>query len=209
MTFSIVAGDPDHGAWGVAVASRYLAVGGIVPAADSTAGALATQARTNMAYRADGLAALRSGDAAEAVLAALLDPDEHRDQRQLGIVDLAGRAATWTGPACSPHAGGYAADGVAIQGNLLTGPEVVDAMARAWSAGPAADLADRLLLALEAGDAAGGDRRGRQAAALLVVRRDADHLHGSDVDVDLRVDDSARPLPELRRLLGLRREDEP
>jgi uncharacterized Ntn-hydrolase superfamily protein len=203
VTFSIVGREPGGAAWGVAVASRYLGVGGIVPAADSAAGALATQARTNAAWRARGLAALRAGTPAADVVAALVAADPGRDERQLGVVDAAGAAATWTGPACRPYAGDRVGPGVAVQGNLLTGPEVLDAMLTAWSDvdGP---LPDRLLAALAAGDAAGGDRRGRQAAALLVVRRGADHLVGSDVDVDLRVDDAAAPVDELRRLLTLR-----
>jgi uncharacterized Ntn-hydrolase superfamily protein len=204
VTFSIVGYDPGAGAWGVAVASCYLAVGGIVPAAGADAGALATQARTNAGWKAAGLAALRDGTAAEDVVAGLVKADPGRDERQVGVVDRAGHAATWTGPACLPWAGGYAAPGVAIQGNILTGPEVVDAMRAAWGDGDG-PLAERLLAALAAGDAAGGDSRGRQAAGLLVVRRAADHLVGSDVDVDLRADDTPDPVGELGRLLRLRR----
>jgi uncharacterized Ntn-hydrolase superfamily protein len=205
MTFSIVTCDLRAGAWGVAVASRYLAVGGIVPAVDAAGGALATQARTNVAFRGAGLAALRAGAAADAVVRSLIDGDEGRDERQLAVVDGAGRAAAWTGAGCQPYAGQRTGRCYAVAGNLLTGPEVLDAMVRAWSAAdPAQPLAQRLVAALAAGDAAGGDRRGRQSAAVLVARRDAGHLIGTDTDVDLRVDDAPRPVEDLRRLVALR-----
>jgi uncharacterized Ntn-hydrolase superfamily protein len=202
MTFSIVgrAGD----ALGVAVASKFLAVGAAVPAAEAGAGAVATQSYANLAYRPDGLAMLRDGRSAQETLDALTSADDGRDQRQAGVVDATGRAATFTGPGCHPWAGGRTGDGYAVQGNILTGPDVVEAMESAWLSS-SGELADRLLAALTAGDAAGGDRRGRQSAALLVVRPKSGYGGQSDVEVDLRVDDHPAPVGELRRLLDLHR----
>ncbi|MDQ1698264.1 MAG: hypothetical protein QOG34_127 [Frankiaceae bacterium] len=202
MTFSIVA--TDGTAWGVAVASKFLGVGAAVPAAAAGVGAIATQSWANLAYRPDGLALLRDGKSAQETLDALTGADEHRDQRQAGIVDGTGRAATFTGSGCNPWAGGATGDGYAIQGNILVGAEVVEAMERAWLATDATQpLARRLLAALTAGDDAGGDRRGRQSAALLVVTPDGGYGGGSDVFADLRVDDHERPVTELARLLDL------
>jgi uncharacterized Ntn-hydrolase superfamily protein len=202
MTFSIVA--TDGSAWGVAVASKFLAVGAAVPAARTGVGAIATQALANLAYRPDGLRLLESGSTAEQALAELTAADELRDQRQAGVVDAAGRAATYTGNGCHDWAGGVSGDGYAIQGNILTGPDVVAAMERAWLATTDTDpLARRLLSALTAGDAAGGDRRGRQSAALLVVTPGGGYGGGSDVYADMRVDDHPDPVPQLSRLLDL------
>ncbi|HWC35723.1 MAG TPA: DUF1028 domain-containing protein [Mycobacteriales bacterium] len=202
MTFSIVA--TDGSAWGVAVASKFLAVGAAVPAARAGVGAIATQALANLAYRPDGLALLAEGRSAAATLDALIAADESRDQRQAAVVDGAGGAATYTGAGCHAWAGGIAGDGYAIQGNILTGPEVVAAMDSAWQdADRAAPLGRRLLAALAAGDIAGGDRRGRQSAALLVVTPDGGYGGGSDVYADLRVDDDPDPVGELERLLDL------
>lgn len=200
MTFSIVAHADEQ--WGVAVASKFLAVGAAVPAAQWGVGALATQAWANLRYRPQGLRLLAEGGAAADVVAALTGPDEGRDQRQLGVVDRAGTAATYTGPGCGTWAGGRTGTGYAVQGNILTGPEVVDAVATAYeaSSGP---LAPRLHAALLAGDRAGGDRRGRQSAALLVVSQAGGYGGGSDVLVDLRVDDHPDPVIELGRLLQL------
>ena len=200
MTFSIVARADDQ--WGVAVASKFLAVGAAVPAAQHGVGAIATQSYANLAYRPDGLAHLASGMSAQQTLDALTSADELREQRQAGIVDRDGNAATFTGSQCNPWAGGRTGDGWAAQGNILTGPEVVDALAEAFESttGP---LALRLARALEAGDRAGGDRRGRQSAALLVVSQAGGYGGGSDVLVDLRVDDHPDPVPELLRLLDL------
>ncbi|MPZ63819.1 MAG: DUF1028 domain-containing protein [Propionibacteriales bacterium] len=204
MTFSIVARSADGQALGVAVASKFLAVGAAVPAAEAGVGAIATQAFANLAYRPDGLTMLRAGRTAEETIAALTAADERRDSRQAGVVDSAGRAATFTGAECHTWAGGVTDDGIAVQGNILVGPEVVDAMVRAWNrSGRSEPLARRLLAALTAGDAAGGDRRGRQSAALLVVTPDGGYDGGSDVLVDLRVDDHPRPVYELARLLDL------
>jgi len=204
MTFSIVARSADGSRWGVAVASRYLAAGGAVPAAEAGAGALATQALANLGYRPQGLALLRAGLPAPAALAALLAADDLREERQIGIVDADGTSAGWTGSACLEWAGGRTGPGYAIQGNILVGPEVVETMEQAWTdSGDAAPLARRLFAALEAGDAAGGDRRGRQAAALLVVDSAAGRGQGADTSLDLRVDDHPDPIGELGRLLTM------
>ena len=202
MTFSIVATDGE--AWGVAVASKFLAVGAAVPAASASVGAIATQSYANLAYRPDGLRMLRDGKSAQETLDALTAADEQREQRQAGIVDGAGRAATFTGSGCHAWAGGVTGDGYAIQGNILTGPEVVDAMQRAWVAtSPEQPLARRLLAALVAGDDAGGDKRGRQSAAIYVAKAEGGYGGGTDIHVDLRVDDHDRPVPEITRLLDL------
>lgn len=202
MTFSVVAWDPVESSWGVAVASKYLAVGAMVPAAEFQVGALATQAWTNMAFRTAGLELLRSGLGAHEVVKALLATDDEPGLRQLGVVDRHGTAAAWTGERCSAYAGDRTGDGFAIQGNLLTGPEVLEAMVAAWHAGGTA-LPGRLLATLAAGDAAGGDRRGRQSAALYVVGPDSIG-RGATVDTDLRVDDAEEPVAELTRLYALR-----
>jgi uncharacterized Ntn-hydrolase superfamily protein len=206
VTFSIVA--TDGTAWGVAVASKFLGVGAAVPAAAAGVGAIATQSYANLAYRPDGLAMLREGKSAQETLAALTKADDQRETRQAGIVDGQGRAATFTGTECHAWAGGVTGedDGTAyaIQGNILTGPEVVETMEEAWLAGDdRAPLSRRLLAALIAGDEAGGDKRGRQSAALFVVTPDGGYGGGSDVLVDLRVDDHSAPVPELERLLDL------
>ncbi len=200
MTFSMVARADQQ--WGVAVASKFLAVGAAVPAAQWDIGAIATQAYANLAYRPDGLRLLAAGHTAQEVLNALTGPDELRDQRQVGVVDRHGLAASWTGPACNAWAGGRTGDGWAAQGNILTGPEVVDALADTFTQ-TEGSLAHRLTSALLAADRAGGDRRGRQSAVLLVVSEGGGYGGGSDVLVDLRVDDHPDPVPELQRLLAL------
>jgi uncharacterized Ntn-hydrolase superfamily protein len=201
VTFSIVARGAD-GAFGVAVASKFLAVGAAVPAAQARVGAVATQAFVNLAYRPQALALLRTGVSAAGTVAALTAADEERDTRQVGVVAAAGAGASFTGARCTAWAGGTAGDGYAAQGNILTGPEVVAALEQAWLASdPEAPLARRLIAALAEGDAAGGDRRGRQSAALLVVAPGAGYGGGSDVLADLRSDDAARPIDELTRLL--------
>ena len=209
MTFSIVGHSADTAdggtvSLGVAVASKFLAVGAAVPAGAADIGAIATQAFANLAYRPDGLLLLGEGRSAQETLDALTAADEGRDQRQAGVVDATGRSASFTGSGCHDWAGGRTGDGYAVQGNILTGPDVVEAMERAWL-GSEGRLADRLLAALAAGDLAGGDRRGRQSAALLVVRRAGGYGGTSDVEVDLRVDDHPDPVPELSRLLDLHR----
>src|SRR2546423_3164517 len=204
MTFSIVARSADGRSHGVAVASKFLAVGAAVPVAEADIGALATQSYANLAYRPQGLALLRTGVSAADVVAGLTAADPGRDQRQLGVVGATGDGATYTGSGCHDWAGGIAGDGYAIQGNILAGKQVVVAMVEAWAAGdPAAPLARRLLAALAAGDRAGGDRRGRQSAALLVVARGQGYGGTSGIVADLRVGDHSEPVPWLGRLLGL------
>jgi uncharacterized Ntn-hydrolase superfamily protein len=186
------------------VASKFLGVGAYVPAAQAGVGALATQSYANLAYRPQGLTLLGTGVAPAEVVAGLTAADPGRDQRQLGVVGPTGDGATFTGTGCHDWAGGLAGDGYAIQGNILTGKQVVVAMAQAWQrSDPAAPLAGRLVAALLAGDRAGGDRRGRQSAALLVVAKGEGYGGTSDVVADLRVDDHPDPVPELTRLLEL------
>lgn len=204
VTFSIVARDESGTHWGVAVASKFLAAGAVVPAARAGVGAIASQAFANLAYRPDGLSLLESGIAAQDVVDTLTAADEGRDHRQVGVVDAAGGSATFTGAACLPWAGGTEGPGFAVQGNILTGPGVVDAMVAAWlGSDPAAPLARRLHAALLAGDRAGGDARGRQAAAILVVTEGGGYGGGTDVLVDLRVDDHPDPVPDLARMLDI------
>jgi uncharacterized Ntn-hydrolase superfamily protein len=198
-TYSIAACDLDAGQWGVATQSKFLAVGSVVPWAEPHVGAIATQAYANPRYGPDGLALLRDGLPAEEVVARLTAADEGRDHRQLGVVDAGGGSATFTGPECMDWAGGIAGDCFAAQGNILVGPETVDALAETF-AGSTGPLAARLIECLAAGQAAGGDRRGQQSAALLVVERDAGYLNLTDVLVDLRVDDHPDPIAELARL---------
>jgi len=202
MTFSIVARSSDGLAHGVAVASKFLSVGAVVPAAEAGVGALATQSYANVAYRPQGLTLLRTQVGAADVVAGLTAADAGRDQRQVGVVGRFGEGATFTGADCHSWAGGLAGDGYAVQGNILTGPSVVEAMRAAWL-GAVGSLAARLLAALAAGDAAGGDRRGRQSAALFVVEPGGGYGGTSDVAVDLRVDDDPAPVAALGRLLGL------
>ena len=202
MTFSIVASDIQEGQLGVAVASKFLAVGAVVPWLRAEVGAIATQALANTLYGPDGLAHMRDGASAREALDALLAADSGSDDRQAGIVDARGRGATHTGQRCMPWAGGRTGAGYAVQGNILTGPDVVDAMAEAYEAS-SGDLADRLLLALAAGDAAGGDRRGRQSAAIAVVAPAGGYGGNDDRLVDLRVDDHRDPVSELSRLYGI------
>lgn len=203
MTFSVVGRSVDGRSTGVAVASKFLAVGSAVPAARHGTGALATQAHANTLYKRDGLALLAGGRPAGEVVEALLADDGGRARRQVGVVDAKGRAATWTGAECMDWAGGVSGDGYAVQGNILVGPEVVEAMQRAWLDEAEQPLPERLLAALAAGDRAGGDRRGRQSAALLMVSDAGGYTPGDDLAYDLRVDDHPDPVPELARLLAL------
>ncbi len=207
MTFSIVARSDDGGSWGVAVASKFLAVGSAVPAAAAGVGAVATQALANTTYKAAALARLREGAAAEEVVRGLITEDDGRDSRQVGVVDGLGRAATYTGASCLSYAGGVSGDGYAIQGNILESEEVVLAMRTAFVASESTvPLAERMMAALRAGQAAGGDARGQQSAALLVVRDGAGFLGLDDVEVELRVEDHPSPVDELERLLELHRQ---
>jgi uncharacterized Ntn-hydrolase superfamily protein len=203
MTFSIVAFDAESGSWGTAVASKFLAVGAVVPWGRAGAGAVATQAMANLSYGPHGLELLADGVSAEGAVAQLTGADDEREHRQVGIVDKDGRAATFTGSACLDWAGGQAGDGFAIQGNILAGPQVMGAMADAWKGHAGEAFARRLVAALSAGDRAGGDRRGRQSAALRVWREGAAYGGVLDIAVDLRVDDHRAPIDELGRLLEL------
>ncbi|HET6484613.1 MAG TPA: DUF1028 domain-containing protein [Actinoplanes sp.] len=205
MTFSIVARSADGQAHGVAVASKFLGVGAAVPAALAAVGAVATQSYANLAYRPQSLALLGTGVAATETVRALIAGDAGPvEQRQVGVVGPDGPGATFTGRECHDWAGGVAGDGYAIQGNMLAGPQVVGDIQAAWLAGAAEiPLGYRLLEALRAGDLAGGDRRGRQSAALLVVARGRGYGGTSDVWVDLRVDDHPDPVAELGRLLEM------
>jgi len=203
MTFSVVGRSPDGRGTGVAVASKFLAVGSAVPAARHGVGALATQSYANTLYKRDGLALLQQGHDAAATVQTLVQADEGRATRQVGVVDAHGRAVSWTGDACHAWAGGVTGEGYAIQGNILVGPQVVEAMEAAWLDGSSLPLPERLLASLGAGDRTGGDRRGRQSAALLVVADSGGYTEGDDLAYDLRVDDHADPVPELVRLLAL------
>ncbi|MGI9186986.1 MAG: DUF1028 domain-containing protein [Gaiellales bacterium] len=203
MTFSIAAWDRETGDLGVAVASKFLAVGAVVPWVEADVGAIATQALANVAYGSDGLARLRAGEGAPAVVAALTGADDGSADRQVGVVDASGTATSFTGEACMDWAGGVAGDGYAIQGNILAGSDVVEAMERAWLEHEGAEFPDRLLRVLLEGDRAGGDRRGRQSAAILVKRKGAGYGGATDQLVDLRVEDHADPCAELLRLYGI------
>jgi uncharacterized Ntn-hydrolase superfamily protein len=187
----------------VATQSKFLAVGSVVPWAAPQVGAIATQSYANPRYGPDGLALLRAGLAAADVVERLTQADDGRAQRQLGVVDAHGGTATYTGEACHDWAGGRTGDGYAAQGNILVSGATVDALAETFEATAGAPLAERLLDCLDAAQAAGGDRRGQQSAALLVVQRDGGYAGLSDTLVDLRVDEHARPLEELRRLHGI------
>ncbi|ABP55355.1 DUF1028 domain-containing protein [Salinispora tropica] len=202
MTFSLVARSADGRLHGVVVASRFLAAGALVPAAEAEVGAIATQAHVNLAYRPQGLALLRTGVGAAGVVAGLVAADDERDHRQLGVVGATGPGACWTGPACRAWAGGQSGDGWAAQGNILAGPHVIDEVRDGWLGGLGLPFPQRLLAALRAGDEAGGDRRGRQSAGLLVVERGAGYAGTGDTLIDLRVDDHPDPVAELGRLLA-------
>jgi len=199
-TYSLAACDLDAGQWGVATQSKFLAVGSVVPWAEPGAGAVATQAYANPRYGPEGLALLRGGASAEEVVEQLTGADDGREHRQLGVVDARGGSATFTGGACFEWAGGQTGPCFAAQGNILVGPETVAALATTFEATAGRPLAERLLEALAAAQAAGGDRRGQQSAALLVVERDGGYASLSDVLIDLRVDDHEQPVAELARL---------
>ena len=199
-TYSICACDLDAGQWGVATQSKFLAVGSVVPWAAPHVGAIATQSYANPRYGPDGLELLREGLSAEEVVERLTAADGDRAQRQLGVVDGEGRAATFTGDECHAWAGGRTGSGFAAQGNILVSGATVDALAETFEATGGRPLAERLLDCLDAAEAAGGDSRGRQSAALLVVERDGGYASLSDTLVDLRVDDHPDPLVELRRI---------
>ena len=201
-TFSIVAYDRDREEWGVAVQSRFISVGSVVPWARAKVGAIATQAYANVRYGPDGLALLADGVGASEVVRRLTGADPGRDERQLGVVDRTGTAASYTGTKCMDWAGHEVGDGFACQGNILFGPGVVRAMARSYETTPG-DLPERLLASLAAGQREGGDRRGMQSAAILIVREKGGYDEGSDRWVDIRVDDHPAPIEELKRVFRL------
>ena len=202
-TFSIAACDLHAKQWGVAVQSKFLAVGFVVPWAEPEVGAIATQAYANPSYGPNGLALLREDLSAGEVVERLIAEDEGRDERQLGVVDASGTAAAWTGPDCNDWAGHRTGPCYSAQGNILVSGETVDALAETFEATADTLLADRLLAALASAQAAGGDSRGEQSAALLVVQREGGYATLSDVLVDLRVDDHEHPIDELARLYEL------
>lgn len=206
-TFSIVARDPVNGDLGVAVQSKFLAVGAVVPWARAEVGAIATQALANIGYGPNGLALLEQGLSAADVLHQLLANDPEREHRQVGIVDAHGQAAAHTGQSCQHWAGHVIGPGFCCQGNILAGEAVVNRMAEVYSqsAAQGGELAERLVAALDAGQAAGGDKRGRQGAALYVVRKGGSYGGLLDRYVDLRVDDHPEPIKELARILTLHR----
>ena len=205
-TYSIVGCDLEAGQWGVAVQSKFLSVGAVVPWAEPQVGAVATQAYANPRYGPQGLEKLREGKSAQEVVDELTQADDGRSQRQLGIVDAQGGSASFTGDECLDWAGGRTGDGYAAQGNILVSAETVDALAETFEGSAGKPLSERLLDCLDAAQAAGGDSRGQQSASLLVVERDGGYAGLSDLLMDLRVDDHERPIEELRRIYGLHQE---
>jgi uncharacterized Ntn-hydrolase superfamily protein len=203
-TFSIVACDLDEKTWGVAVASKFLAVGAIVPWAQAGAGAVATQSFANTSFGPRGLEMLANGLSAEETLARLLADDPERERRQVGIVDARGESATFTGKVCFAWAGGVVGPGYAIQGNILAGDQVVPVMQKAFLE-TKGGLPERLFTAILAGDRAGGDRRGRQSAAIYVVKPQGGYGGYIDRWIDYRVDDHSDPVTRLGDLLELHR----
>jgi uncharacterized Ntn-hydrolase superfamily protein len=201
-TFSIVGYDPQKKEWGIAVQSKFLAVGSAVPWARAGAGAVATQSWANTSYGPNGLAMMEEGLPSEEVIARLTDEDEDRALRQVGVVDASGHAAAFTGEECFDWAGHIVGESFTCQGNILVSEDTVTAMAEAFQ-DTQAPLVDRLVNALRAGQRAGGDRRGRQSAAVLVVRDKGGYGGFNDRYVDLRVDDHPTPIEELARLLKL------
>ena len=202
-TYSIVGCDLEARQWGVAVQSKFLAVGSVVPWAEPEVGAIATQAYANPSYGPNGLVLLREGLSAEEVVRRLTEEDDGRDERQLGVVDASGAPAAWTGSGCLDWAGNRTGKCYSAQGNILVSGATVDALAETFESNAGHPLAERLLEALAAAQAAGGDSRGQQSAALLVVQRKGGYAALSDVLVDLRVDDHERPIEELARVYDL------
>jgi uncharacterized Ntn-hydrolase superfamily protein len=202
-TYSIAACDLEAERWGVATQSKFLGVGSVVPWAEPQVGAVATQAYANPRYGPQGLALLREGHSAEEVVDRLTSADDGREHRQLGVVDGRGGSASFTGSECLDWSGGRTGHCYAAQGNILVSGETVDAIAETFESTEGNPLEERLLDCLDAAQAAGGDSRGQQSAALLVVEKDGGYANLSDVVFDLRVDDHVRPLEELRRLHGL------
>lgn len=201
-TFSIVAYDPEMNDLGVAVQSRFLAVGAVVPWAKAGVGAIATQAYANTSYGPNGLKLLESGLSVQETLDKLIQADDGRAHRQVGIIDAKGNAAAYTGAETNAWAGHHIGKNYAVQGNILAGEEVVLAMGKAFEKTDGT-LAEKLIAALEAGQAAGGDKRGQQSAALLVVRENGGFGGFNDRYIDLRVDDHTKPIQELKRIYQL------
>src|SRR5262245_12396338 len=202
-TFSIVAYDPDQKEWGIGVASKFLAVGAVVPWAKAGVGAIATQSFANTSYGPNGLELLAKGKSADETIKALTDADKQKDVRQVGVIDANGNAATFTGSNCQAWSGGKTGKNYACQGNILAGEAVVNDMAKAFedAKGP---LAWRIMAALDAAEKAGGDKRGKQSAAILVVREKGGYGGFNDRLIDFRVDDHEKPIQELARILALR-----
>lgn len=203
-TFSIVARDPQTGEMGVAVQSHYFSVGPIVAWAEAGVGAVATQSLVEVSYGPKGLEQLRQGKTPSDVMHDLLKKDEQRDVRQVAMVDAKGQVAAWTGPKCIEAAGGESGEGFSVQANLMANDSVWPAMAKAFREANG-DLAERMLVALEAGQKAGGDIRGQQSAAIVVVKGTSSGQPWRDRVFDVRVEDHARPIEELRRLVRLQR----
>jgi uncharacterized Ntn-hydrolase superfamily protein len=201
-TFSIVGYDPKVQEWGVAVESKFLAVGALVPWARAGVGAVATQSYANVSFGPNGLAMMARGMSAQETLDQLIAEDEGRARRQVGLIDAQGRAATFTGNECHAWAGGLTGTHFAAQGNILVSGATVEAMAKTFEEAHG-ELADRLVTALGAGQAAGGDRRGRQSAAVLVVRSEGGYGGYNDRYLDLRVDDDPAPIERLKALVDL------
>ena len=199
MTYSIIARDPATGAFGAAVASRFFAVGAMCIHVEGGVGALSTQALVNPMYAVQAMPRLRAGEAAEAILASLVTPDPGADQRQFHMIDAAGRIAQHTGANCVAWAGHARGQDVSVAGNMLAGPQVVQRTLEAYL-GSTGSMAERLIFALEAGEAAGGDKRGKQSAGLKIC------THDPYPDLDIRADDHPDPLAELRRLYRVSRE---
>jgi uncharacterized Ntn-hydrolase superfamily protein len=200
-TFSIVAHDPEENAWGVAVASKFLAAGALVSWAQAGVGAVATQSYAKVGFGPEGLRMMSEGKSASETLKALLEADAGRETRQVGIVDAQGGAAAHTGAKCNDWAGHKVGEGFTCQGNILAGAETVEAMHDAYIA-TKGELADRLVAALRAGESAGGDKRGKQSAAVLVVRPNGGYGGDNDRYIDLRVDDDEAPVKKLQDLLA-------
>ncbi|HUT79589.1 MAG TPA: DUF1028 domain-containing protein [Candidatus Bathyarchaeia archaeon] len=213
MTFSIVAYDPKNKEWGVAVQSKFVAVGAIVPYAKAKVGAIATQAYVNTSYGLNGLEMLAKGLSAEDVVEILTEQDPERETRQLGIVDSRGNAYAFTGQKCYDWAGHYVGKNFCCQGNILVSGEVISAMVHAYET-TKGDLVERLFAALEAAQEKGGDKRGQQGAAILIVKEKGAYDGGTDRYIDIRVDDHPEPIKELRRVfetynLSLLKRDDP
>jgi uncharacterized Ntn-hydrolase superfamily protein len=200
MTWSIIARDPETGAFGVAISTRFFAVGALCPHASGGIGALSTQALVNPTFGPRGLRLLAEGRSAEQVVAELIAGDDGRDHRQLHVIDREGRTAAHTGRACIDWCGHFAGEAFSVAGNMLAGAAVIAATAEAYRANPDQPFAERLIRALEAGEMAGGDKRGKQSAALII------HTTEEYPELSLRVDDHAEPLVELRRLEAKSRE---